>query len=157
MSMQDHIILNELYNAGDDSCKKQGVDSHDTDMRIFSCTLCQNIAYLVINYVSQVLNGGHSQWIDNGYYRTDGTYLITVLDHIGGVWCKKVINLISKANNIHQIDYKNELDEEEWDSLSEQLEPLDTEFYSYDNEFLLEIETWVKKSFNHKEELVAAV
>ena len=148
MSMQDHIILNERYNAGDDSCKKQGVDSHDTDMRIFSCTLCQNIAYLVINYVSQVLNGGHSQWIDNGYYKEDGEHLIRALKHIDGVWCRKVINLIHKANAQHDID--THVEEHEWDSISEELDKLDTEFYDFEEEFLLEVETWVKKKITQK-------
>jgi len=145
MSMQDFVILDTLYSAGDDHCKKQEIT--DTDMRIMACTLHQNAAYLILNYAAQVLNGGHSQWIDNDYYRTEGEYLLRILDHINGVFCRKVTRLISKANGLHQID--DIVDEDEWEGISDDLDKLDTEFYSYSDEFLLEVETWTQTSIVH--------
>jgi hypothetical protein len=150
MSLPDNALLHRLYDAGDLKMTKLGLATHN-EMRIMVCSFYQNVATLVMNYTSQVLNGGHQQWIDNEYAEDEGQDLLKVLRFIDGEHCRRVINLVEQATRLYKRDDIDYDDEEDWGAVDRALSPLDTEFYSFNDEFCVEIENWLDKQLELNE------
>lgn len=151
MVTEDCSFLDELYYDGDKECQKYNISDNDVEMRMFTCSLPQNISYLVLNFTSQVLNGGFQQYIDNGYYKEEAHHLTKILRHINGPLSQKVIDLLFKAGQTYNVDdlYKDDTD---FENVAQALDELDTEFYSYSENFELEVENWIKLSLTLKDQ-----
>jgi hypothetical protein len=103
----------------------------------------ENVAYYVLNYAAQVLNGGHQQWVDNGYLKTDFEHLQTVLTAINSKHCGEVLAFINQVEIYcgpeREMPY---VDDEE--DFSDPFDKLDSAFYRFDKEFLDEVVAFIR-------------
>lgn len=142
MTTEDLPLLDELYCEGDNECQKYNVSPNDVEMRMFTCSLVQNAAYLVLNFISQVCNGGFQQYIDNDYYKEEAHHLTKILNHINGNLSKRIVDLLFKAGQTYNVDDLYD-DDTDFETVTQALDELDTEFYSYSENFELEVEDWI--------------
>lgn len=113
------------------------------DLRVLVRSMSENVATVVINYVSQVLNGGHQQWCENDYLVDDHQDLLNVLAMINGPYSQKVAENV-KAVLAHTGEEMTWPYDEEDDEDHDPLGHLDTAFYTYDKEFCQEVLDWIR-------------
>jgi hypothetical protein len=108
-------------------------------------SLSENVAVVVLNYTSQVLNGGHQQYTDNGYLASDHQDLLAVLTMIGGPYSLKVIENVNAVLKVtgDELCMPDMEDEGDYD---DPFDEIDSKFYKYDKEFCDEVYAWIRST-----------
>jgi hypothetical protein len=103
------------------------------------------VAVVVLNYTSQVLNGGHQQWVDNDYLVDDHEDLLAVLTMIGGPYSLKVIENVNAVLRVtgDELCMPDMEDEGDYD---DPFDEIDSKFYKYDKEFCDEVYAWIRST-----------
>ncbi len=91
----------------------------------------QRCAAVLAGYIAQVNNGGHLQWLDNGYHAADRVFLDFALDRLAEHdrdAAEQAKRLIHKAG-LQEDVVVNSCDEDDWEQASADLDVWDNQFY----------------------------
>lgn len=106
----------------------------------------ERIAVFAGNLNYQVENGGFMQWFDNGYATDEVTgFLIRLCQRIGSPTSDKVEMILRDFLDHTRGRNSRDDDADDWDSLFELLEPLNTRYYEINNQFMSDVETYLGK------------
>jgi hypothetical protein len=137
-------LMNRAYD------KYKGHNDWDNEMFLDHCDPAERFAVVLGNFNYQVENGGFIQWWDNRY-GTPRTVaeLQRYLTQIGTDSAKKALELVTSFNRkIRDADPRNtRFDEGEWERVSINISKLDTQYYAFNAELMVEVEAFIAKTF----------
>lgn len=93
--------------------------------------VAERSAAVLAGYIAQVNNGGHQQWLDNGYHAADRVYLEFALDALApydGDCVERARRLIHEAG-LREAAVLECGDDDGWDRACAALDALDDQFY----------------------------
>lgn len=127
----------EMWQANEEWTQEEYIDNLDRAHRI---------AVVTGNFNYQVCNGGFMQWHDNQYSKQFG-FLSEILDEMDTAASLRALRLAEKALvKLKRHDaYKGDNDDASWDRLRNALDPLDSNYYDIDKQFLADVETFLQQ------------
>ena len=102
----------------------------------------EKIAVVAGNLNYQVGNGGFVQWADNGYIDT-ADLLLEITNEMATETSLEVAALIEQMLEIWE-EYLEYQDDDSWQDMFGQTDSMDTRFYQINDQFLVEIEGYIK-------------